>query len=288
MKRLAYFSIIVAMLFSLFGCASQGEQQPASTPAQIEAKIEEPSQSAATETLDEEEQVEQIELSIFAAASLTEAFTQLEAIYKDKHPEVLLSFNFDSSGKLQTQIEEGAEADVFVSAALKQMDALMDGGYLEEGSRENVLLNDVVLIAAADSDSEAESFEDCATDKVSLIALGNSDVPVGQYAEEIFVNLGIWEAVSAKASLGSNVKEVLSQVESGSVDVGVVYSTDAATSSLVKVICPAPEGSHQEAAYPAAVIKGSPNSKAAGDFIEFFRSPEAIVVFEEIGFQMYS
>jgi molybdate transport system substrate-binding protein len=140
------------------------------------------------------------------------------------------------------------------------------------------------LIVPADSEKGIASFKDCLTDKVTLMALGNADVPVGQYAEEIFKSLDGWEIAMGKASLGANVKEVLSQVESGSVDCGVVYATDAAAAKGVKVAANAPKDSHQPVVYPAAVLKASPNAQAAKAFLDYLGTPEAAAVFERIGF----
>jgi len=224
-----------------------------------------------------------VTLNVFAAASLTEALNEIGDLYKKSNPEVTLSFNFNSSGTLQTQIENGAEADLFLSAGQRQMNALA-GTYIDDDTRKDLLVNSVVLIVPQGSTKGISSFEDCLTPKVSLMALGNSDVPVGQYSEEIFKFLKGWDIVLKKASLGSNVKEVLSQVETGSVDCGVVYSTDAATAKNVTVVAGAPEGSHQPVVYPAAVIKSSPNADAAKAFLDFLSLPQAVAVFDKIGF----
>jgi molybdate transport system substrate-binding protein len=226
-----------------------------------------------------------LSLNVFAAASLTEALTEIADLYKKAAPNVTLHFNFDSSGTLQTQIENGADADLFLSAGQRQMNAL-SGSFIDDATRKNVLINQVVLIVPENSTKGISSFQDVLTAKVSLIALGNASVPVGQYSEEIFKFLNGWDIVSAKASLGSNVKEVLSQVESASVDCGVVYSTDAATAKNVKVVASAPEGSHQPVVYPAAVLKGSKNPNAAQAFLNFLSLPEATAVFEKIGFEV--
>jgi len=226
---------------------------------------------------------EQVTLNVFAAASLTEALNEIADLYKTVKPEVTLSFNFNSSGTLQTQIENGAEADLFLSAGQRQMNALA-GVYIDDATRKDLLVNSVVLIVPNGSNKGISSFNDCLTAKVSLMALGNADVPVGQYSEEIFKFLNGWDIVSAKASLGTNVKEVLSQVESGSVDCGVVYSTDAATSNGVTVVADAPSGSHQPVVYPAAVVKSSPNAQAAQAYLDYLSSPAAVAVFEKIGF----
>ena len=226
---------------------------------------------------------EPVTLNVFAAASLTEALNEIADLYKTAAPEVTLSFNFNSSGTLQTQIENGAEADLFLSAGQRQMNALADT-YIDDATRTDLLVNSVVLIVPQGSTKDISSFEDCLTSKVSLLALGNADVPVGQYSEEIFKFLNGWDIVRAKASLGSNVKEVLSQVESGSVDCGVVYSTDAATAKNVTVVADAPAGSHQPVVYPAAVVKSSPNAQAAQAFLDYLSAPEAMAVFDKIGF----
>ncbi|HML47375.1 MAG TPA: molybdate ABC transporter substrate-binding protein [Clostridia bacterium] len=227
------------------------------------------------------------ELTVFAAASLTESLTAIAELYAAAAPDVTITYNFDSSGTLQTQIEAGAEVDLFLSAAQKQMNALTEGGYILEETKIDLLNNQVVLIVPAGSEIKLESFEAIAGDAVDLVALGNADVPVGQYAEEIFKFLGIWEAVSAKASLGTNVKEVLSQVESGAVDCGVVYATDAATTDGVEVVASAPEGSHTPVVYPAAVLKDSPNIEAAKAFLDFLTTDAAIEAFNAAGFAMY-
>jgi len=224
-------------------------------------------------------------LTVFAAASLTEALNEIATLYKVAVPEATLTFNFDSSGKLQTQIENGAEADLFLSAGQKQMDAIAET-YIDAATRKDLLVNQVVLIVPKNSKKNIKSFEDCLGDKVSLIAIGNSSVPVGQYTEEIFTFLKGWDKITAKASLGTNVKEVLSQVESGSVDAGVVYATDAATAKNVKIVAQAPKGSHKPAVYPAAVLKKSARSQEAKAFLDFLSSPKATAVFKKIGFEV--
>lgn len=226
------------------------------------------------------------ELTVFAAASLTESLTQIADLYRAAAPDVQVTFNFDSSGTLQTQIESGAAADVFISAARKQMDALEEGGYLLNGSQKDLLRNKVVLIVPEGSTLGLKSFEDVADDSVKLVALGNSDVPVGQYAQDVFTTLGTWDTVSAKASLGANVKEVLAQVESGAVDCGVVYATDAATAKGVVVAAEAPEDSHTPVVYPGAVLKDSVHADAAMAFLDFLTTPDAVSAFESVGFFM--
>ena len=230
---------------------------------------------------------EPVELYISAAASLTDVLAEIAEDYKAVAPNVTLTFTFDSSGTLQTQIEEGAPADVFVSAAQKQMNALDEKGLVQSDTIKNLLVNKVVLIVPKDSQSDIATFEDVATDKVAMVAVGEASVPVGQYTEEIYTYLNLWDAVKAKANFGTNVRAVLSWVEGGDVDCGVVYATDAASTDGVKVICEAPEGSHKPVIYPAAVLKGSTHSEEAKAFVEYLSGSDAVKRFEAAGFSMY-
>jgi molybdate transport system substrate-binding protein len=288
MKKTIALTLALALILCIFaGCG--GTSEPENTAA--------PTESAAPETTAEPTaEPEPVELVIFAAASLTEASEQITELYKDIAPNVTLTFNLDSSGTLKTQIEEGADCDIFLSAGQKQMDQLdiaadaavnTDGlDFVLSDSRFDFVTNTVVLIVPNDSDLGITSFEDVNTDKVSLMALGNSDVPVGQYAQEIFTNLGFWDALNTagKITFASNVKEVLSQVESASVDCGVVYSTDAASSEGVTVVASAPEGSHKPITYPAAILKNTKNLEAAEAFMEFMKSDDCSAIFESFGF----
>ena len=226
-----------------------------------------------------------VELHVSAAASLTNAMNELAELYAKDNPNVKIIFNFGSSGALQQAIENGGETDLFFSAAQKQMNALDEKGELAEGTRKDLLRNEVVLIVPNDSDKNISDFNDVATDKVEKIALGEpKGVPVGQYSEEIFTALNILDAVRAKAVYGSDVRQVLAWTESGEVDCGVVYATDAAISDKVKIICAAPEGTHKPVIYPAAAIKSSKNLDAAKKFLDFTSSDAAKKVFAKYGF----
>ena len=230
---------------------------------------------------------EPVELHVSAAASLTNAMNELAELYAKDNPNVKITFNFGSSGALQQAIENGGETDLFYSAAQKQMNALEEKGELADGTRKNLLENAVVLIVPNDSTKDITSYQDVATDKVEKIALGEpKGVPVGQYSEEIFTNLNILDAVKAKAVYGSDVRQVLAWTESGEVDCGVVYATDAAISDKVKVICAAPENSHKPVIYPAAVIKSSKHIDDAKKFLDFTSSEPAAKVFEKYGFKV--
>ena len=239
---------------------------------------------------------EQKELIVFAAASMTDTMNEIAEMYKAVNPDINIVYNFDSSGTLKTQIQEGADCDIFISAAQKQMNQLdaVNGGeentegldVVDSDTRFNLVSNSVVLITPEGNPAGIESFDDIDTDKVNLIALGNSDVPVGQYSEEIFTYMGIWDKLNEenKITFGTNVREVLAQVEEGGVDCGVVYSTDAAVSDKVEIVASAPEGSHKEITYPAAVLKTSANADEAKEFIDYLKTDECTAVFEEAGF----
>jgi molybdate transport system substrate-binding protein len=222
-------------------------------------------------------------LTVFAASALTEALTEIAELYKAAASDVTLAFNFDSSGKLQALIEGGTKADLFLSAGQAQMNALAKE-HIDTETHRNFLVNSVVLAVPKGSAKGIASFQDCLTDKVSRVALGKHGVAVGQYSEEIFRFLDGWNKVLPKAVFGGNVKEVLSLVEGGGVDCGVIFYTDAATSKAVSIAARAPIGSHQPAVYPAAVLKRSENAAAAKAFLNYLGSPEALAVFEKIGF----
>lgn len=235
-----------------------------------------------------------VELTVFAAASMTETLNEIQALYKEEAPHVTLVYNFDSSGTLKTQIQEGAECDLFLSAGQKQMDQLDASAdaaantegldFVDSATRRDLLENKVVLIVPKGSDKGIVSFEDVGSDKVSMLALGNSDVPVGQYAEQIFASLGLWDSLSRKTSFATNVKEVLTQVEQAAADCGVVYKTDAAASSGVEVAAEAPAGSYSPAIYPVAVLKTSKHPEEAKAFLAFLQTDACARIFEDAGF----
>lgn len=225
------------------------------------------------------------ELSVFAAASMTESMKEIAVLYQRIAPDVKIIYNFDSSGTLKTQIEHGADCDIFISAGQKQMNAL-EKKLLPE-TRFNIVSNKVVMVVPKGRNPKGiNDFKDVMTDKVFLIAIGNSDVPVGQYSEEIYRNLGVWDKLKAmrKITFGSNVKEVLAQVAAGAVDCGIVYSTDAATSKGVDVVAEAPANSHKPIVYPAAVMSATKNEAAAKAFVEYLKSDACAKVFAKIGF----
>ena len=227
----------------------------------------------------------QQDVYIVAAASMTDAIKEIGANYEKEHPNVKLTYNFGSSGALQTQIEQGAPADVFISAAQKQMNALDEKGLIDKSTRKDLLENKVVLIVPKDSELSLNDFADVATDKVNKIALGEPKaVPVGQYSEEIFSNLKILDAMKQKAVYASDVRQVLGWVETGEVDCGIVYATDAAISDKVKVLMEAPENTHKPVVYPIAMVNSSKNPDVAKDFIAYLSQDAQKNILAKYGF----
>ena len=245
------------------------------------------------------EAAQSVELIVFAAASLTETLNALSESYTAEHPEVTFRFNFDSSGTLKTQIQEGADCDLFISAGQKQMNQLditasadvnKDGlDFVDTDSRVDLLENKVVLCVPEGSDKGIDSFDALAEHLKAqdiLFCMGNSDVPVGQYTQKILAYYQLDEAALAAAGVityGSNVKEVTTQVTEGSVDAGVVYCTDAYSASLTPVDEATKEMCGQ-VIYPAAVLKAAPNAEAAREFLAYLQTDKAMTVFEGVGF----
>ncbi len=235
---------------------------------------------------------------VFAAASMTETLTTIADMYKAEHPDAQIICNFDSSGTLKTQIQEGAECDLFISAARKQMDQLdikADPGVNTEGldivdhaTRVNLLENKVTLAVPEGNPKGIESFDQVAEllkDGDILLAIGNSDVPVGQYTQKIFEFYGIdGEAVAGKLTYGSNVKEVTTQVSAQSVDCGIIYGTDAFSAGLNVVDEATVEMCGGQVIYPAAVLKTAKNAEGAQAFLDYLRTDACAEVFASVGF----
>lgn len=230
---------------------------------------------------------ESVQLTVFAAASLTETLNEIAEQYKTVAPNVELVFNFDSSGTLKTQIEEGADCDLFLSAAQKQMNALQDEDLINTGTRVDLLENKVVLAVPAGNPADIQSFEDIGTDQCKRIALGNEDVPVGSYSVEILTNLGILDELESgnKITYGSNVKEVTTQVKEAAADCGIVYATDAFSAGLETV----DQATAEECGpviYPAALTASTEHADEAQAFLDYLTTDDAAAIFASVGFAM--
>ena len=274
MKKSISLILILCLVFSLVGCSSKNDSNDANN-ANNEQK-----ETSSSETIEATEST----ILIAAAASLKNTMDEkLIPMFEEKYPNIKVEATYDSSGKLQTQIEEGAEVDVFMSAAMKQMKALNEKSLILENSIVELLENKIVLIAPKESKIAMSTFEDVL--KAEKIAIGDPEsVPAGQYAKEVFENLKIWDQVSQKASFGTNVTEVLNWVAEGSADAGVVYATDATSNDKVVVVKEVPEGSVSKVIYPVGIVKVTKNEEAAKTFIEFLQSDEALKIYETYGF----
>ena len=254
-KRLVSVLVLVAVLFSL-------------VPVSVFAKT-----------------TTKYSLTISAAASTADAMADIAKLYNKKYPNVTLTFNYGSSGALQKQIEQGSPVDIFISAATKQMNALKDEKLLYNSTIRTIAYNKVVLIVPNDSKLSLKKFSDLTSSSVGIVALGEpSSVPAGQYGQEVLTYYGILDTVKKKAVYAKDVTEVLTWVERGNADAGIVYRTDAINSTKVKIISTAPSYSHTTVEYPAAVIKDSKHPKVANTFIKFLDTTAAQEVLDKYGF----
>lgn len=298
-KRIALLLVLVMTLALFTGCAAKDTTEPKTT-----TEPEAPEEPVAEPETPEEPVAEPVELIVFAAASMTETLNQIAEMYKEAAPNVTLVYNFDSSGTLKTQIEEGADCDVFISAAPKQMNALdasrdADGGnadgldFVLQGTRINLLENKVALAVPEGNPKNITSYDELAAglqaDTVFL-AMGNADVPVGQYTQKIFAYYALSEdelAASGVLTYGTNVKEVTTQVSEAAVDCGIIYATDAFSAGLTVVDTATAEMCGQ-VIYPAAVLNITRHEAEAKAFLEYLTGPEASAVFEAVGFSPIS
>ena len=286
MKRIAALSLALALTLGLAACGG-GTTDTAETPAAN-------STTPAAETT--APQTGPVEVVVFAAASLEATLTEIADLYKEVAPEVTLTFSFESSGTLRTQIIEGAVCDLFISAGQSQMNDLEAGqnengaDYAYSDTRIDFVENKVVLAVPDDNPKDIQTFSDLATDKLSLLCIGNDDVPVGSYSLEILDTLGIDIAQlesDGKVTYATNVTEVANQVKEGAVDCGIIYATDAYTYELT-VVDQATSDMCSQVIYPAAVMKSSSGEAAeaaAQAFLDYLHTDEsAIAILENVGF----
>ena len=293
-KSIIWFTVYLMIFGLLAGCGSKAATPAPTAAPETAAPATEAPTAAPTEAAPEP-----AELIVFAAASMTETLTKLGDQYMAEHPETTIVFNFDSSGTLKTQIQEGADCDVFISAGQKQMNQLditadaeinKDGlDFVAEGTRFNILENKVALAVPEGNPAGITSYEDmvaCLKDGKIMLAMGNSDVPVGQYTQKILKYFELSEeelAAAGSITYGSNVKEVTTQVSEAAVDCGIIYQTDAFSAKLTVVDTASAEMCGQ-VIYPAAVLKTSKNPDGAKAFLEYLTSDAADAVFEAVGF----
>ncbi len=270
--KIGLLMTVFLVLMLLAGCGGGNLPAGSDLPGEEEGGSGEPTASPA-------------EITVSAAASLTDAMEEIKVLYEGESNNTLI-MNYGSSGALQQQIEEGAPANIFISAAQKQMDMLQEQGLIAEESRIDLLENLVVLIVPAnDANADITGFESLAADSLVNLAIGEPEsVPAGRYAKEILSAIGLWDELEAKLILGKDVRQVLTYVETGNVDAGIVYMTDALSSDQVKVIDAAPAGSHTPVTYPAAIVKGCDNPEAAEDFMIFLQGEKTAAVFQKHGF----
>jgi molybdate transport system substrate-binding protein len=225
-----------------------------------------------------------VNLLVSAAASLKDALEEIKPLHQQNKPNVNINYNFGASGALQQQIEQGAPADIFISAAKKQIDVLEQKGLLVPGTRSILAKNRLVLVVPKNK-TGITSLYNLREAKIKRIAIGEPrSVPAGQYAQQVLEKLKIWPQVTGKLVYANNVRQVLAAVESGNADAGLVYVTDAKISDKVKVVVAADEKYHSPITYPMAVIKSSKNANAAKDFAQFLSSPQARAVLKKYGF----
>ncbi|MEQ9369617.1 MAG: molybdate ABC transporter substrate-binding protein [Coleofasciculus chthonoplastes F3-SA18-01] len=229
---------------------------------------------------------ESVEITVSAAASLQDAMKAIAPLYTQEQANVIITYNFGSSGSLQQQIEQGAPVDVFLSAAPKQMNALQEKDLLLTDTRKDLLKNSIVLVTPKDK-TDISNFEGLTTDKVSKIAIGDpKSVPAGQYGKEVLTSLNLYKPIQSKLVFAKDVRQVLSYVETGNVQAGLVYATDANVSDNIKIVATAPETSHSPIIYPVAVLKESKHPDSAKKFVQFLSTETAKTVFDNYGFSV--
>lgn len=267
-KRFYLFTSIMLTFILLFGCSN-----PEATKNTNDGNNSEQTASK-----------QKVEVTMSAAASLQDVLTNIEKKYENEHKNVDLKFNFGASGALKQQIEQGAPIDLFFSAAEDKFDELVQKGEIDKSQGVDLVGNDLVLVVPKDTKKDIKNFSDLST-KADKIALGTPEaVPAGNYAKQTFEKLHIWNDVSNKIVYAKDVRQVLSYVETGNVDAGIVYKTDALISNKVKIVATADEATHDPIVYPVGVIKDTKHPKEAKEFYKYLQGKEALTILKEYGF----
>jgi molybdate transport system substrate-binding protein len=229
----------------------------------------------------------QVELTISAAASLTDALMQIQADYKGAHPQTKLYFNFGASGALEQQIEQGAPADLFLSASPQYMERLVSRQLVDVKHQTNLLTNELVVIVPSGHNSEVGSLADLAKPEIRHIAIGIPQVaPVGQYAMESLKKVGLWDSLQPRVVQAKDARQVLAYVETGNADAGFVYRTDAAASSKVEIAFPLDPQSYPPIIYPVGIVASTKHPTEATDFYTYLQQDKARAIFNKYGFQV--
>lgn len=278
-------TLVMSIVISAAGCASTKAVEDQPNQSEKTDTVGDTTTETDEESSEPETQAEPIELIVSAAASMKDAMLEIQDLYQQENTNITVTMNFGSSGSLQQQIEQGAPADVFVSASIGKMDNLRDKSLIQEDTYTELLENKIVLIVPKGNEAEVAGFDDINTDKIEKLAIGEPDsVPAGKYAKETLTNLGLWDELGDKVLEGKDVRSVLSWVETENADAGIVYATDAQISDQVEVVATAPDDSHSPVIYPAAVVKDTKQAEAAKAFVDYLKSDKGKEVFESFGF----
>ncbi|MGM1050268.1 MAG: molybdate ABC transporter substrate-binding protein [Bacillota bacterium] len=278
-KGYTLLSFVFIMMLVFTGC---GAEQKTNSDTNTSTAI--PSESTPASS---EQPVETVELTISAAASMTDALMEIQKTYESKNQNIKLNFNFGASGALQQQIEQGAPADLFLSASVKNMTALVEKQLIDANQQANLLNNELVVVVPVDGKTSIENIADLTKPEVKNVAIGIPEsVPAGNYAKEALTNAKLWDGLQAKSVQAKDVRQVLQYVETGNADAGFVYKTDALTSDKVKVAFAVDPNTYDTIQYPIGIIKATKNNKEAENFYTYLQSQEALDVFTKYGFKV--
>lgn len=266
-------SSIIALTLVISGCGTATTDNTESQNSSMNEKVPATAQT--------------VELTVSAAASMTDALKEIQMAYETKYPNIKLNFNFGASGALQQQIEQGAPADLFLSAATKNMKALVDKQLIDANQQKNVLSNELVAVVSTDGQTAVDGFADLSNSDVKNIAIGIPEsVPAGGYAKEALTSVNLWDSLQSKMVQAKDVRQVLQYVETGNSDVGFVYRTDALTSDKVKIAFAVDPNTYTPVEYPIGIVKATKHSKEAEDFYTYLQTQEALDVFIKYGFSV--
>lgn len=276
MRKALLFAGCLFLIITSVGCATKGTTPNSKATSAVSATAN-PIPTQATKT---------VKLTVSAAASLTDSLNEIKKLYETENPKTEIIYNFGASGALQNQIEQGAVVDLFISASKKQIEALKAKGMIAEDTVKNLLGNKLVLVAPKDSKLSID-FNGLTKDDVKKIGVGESkSVPAGQYAEEVFTKLEILEKIKPKEIFAKDVKEIVTWAETGNIDAGIVYESEAKASTKLKLLAYAPEGSHAPIIYPLVIIKDSKNMEATKGFVQYLSTEKAKDIFIKNGYSI--